>query len=1442
MKASSLKTSRNMKPTTTTLKILTALFVAVATITPMIQAQQNFVQLKDEQIDSLEHLFNKQAQAYVEDRLYLSTNQPIYSPGENIWFSVFVRDAQLKKSNKSEIVHVELKTPSGKIAQQLNLIARNGQAGGDFITSNTMPGGYYKIRAYTDWMLNESDSAGYTKEVLLQKVILPRLKMNLTFDKTSYSKGDEVIAKFSANTNENKPLRNKSFTYELKVDGLKFKEGTSTTGDDGVMYVRYNLPVKMKTRDVQMNVKLDYDGVTEGLNKQISISSNNISLQFYPEGGDLILNTPSRVAFKASDEDGNPVSVDGVIKDTKGHVITEFKTYHKGMGLFHFTPAQGESYYAFIKKPSDVSETWNLPKPLTYGYTMEVNTAGDELLLNIHSTGIFKANIIIQIRGQIYFSASRLLSEGDNEVRISTANFPAGVAQITLLDQQLIPRTERLVFVNRDRQLSVSIETERDQYQSRDKVKATLRTTDASGNPVPAYVLVNVVNDQLVNYADDKSSNILSAMLLEYDLKEKVEDPNFYFDLNESKSLSALDLLMMTSGWRRFSWKQILTQQTPTLTHEGEIASFTILVIDGVTGKPLPHAHLKLKQSGSLFATDNVGKALFTNIDLYEPVALTVSASNYNSEEITISKYATTNTVWLYPTNYIYPDLMMDAAPIQIKGDQIQQQNAEIIMPAPKDIEQVKRRTKPQEDQLKKKEEQDHQELIVDKRINTIFKMDTTIQKQNQTVTYYRTRIFPQKKYAPNISDVRSDFNPTLYFNHALETDINGKVSFEFTTNDLITSFRIIAEGIASSGLIGRQEKLIFTQLPITIQSKLPGTLTSGDLFSLPVIVKNNSSKTITGTVSVRYNVEVFASENKDTTITLPAQTTYVLYRKLKALPVQALDTIQLTFNGTDYSDATTVPVSVDLRGFPVQQSFSGRDLEKSFSFKIKDALPGTVKVTVTAYPSTVSTILKGVSGLLRRPSGCFEQTSMSSYPNAMIMDYLRNSQNGDEKTYAQAKQLLAEGYARLVTFETKQKGYEWFGSAPGHEALTAYGLMQFNEYKMLYKDVDEEMIKRTSDWLLARRNGKGGYQRNPNALDNFGRANEEVTNLYITYALSEAGYSDLAQEIEYSYQTALTSSDPYLLALAANTLLNAKDKARADKLMVKLYATQNAEGALKGAKQSITCSSGIGLDVETTSLGVLAMMRTTYPDYVKIEKSVDYLLNMRNAYGDWGNTQATILALKTISKYSLFSKRTAESGTIIVFIGDKQIGEASFRAGETEPIELSGLEQFIEEGNHNLKIKYKGVKVALPYSVNITYNVARPPSSDACDLSLHTTINTTQCRVGDIVRMTITVQNKRNDAKPFSTAVIGIPAGLSIQASQLKALQTQNRLAYFEIWDNNLVLYFRQIKSNEEIEIPVDLKAEIPGQFEAAASNVFLYYTTEYKDWVMGEKINITK
>src|SRR5262249_34345663 len=150
-----------------------------------------------------------------------------------------------------------------------------------------------------------------------------------------------------------------------------------------------------------------------------------------------------------------------------------------------------------------------------------------------------------------------------------------------------------------------------------------------------------------------------------------------------------------------------------------------------------------------------------------------------------------------------------------------------------------------------------------------------------------------------------------------------------------------------------------------------------------------------------------------------------------------------------------------------------------------------------------------GLDSMLREPHGCFEQTSSTSYPNLLILEYLKEMNQANPALAARARELLDQGYRRLITFESlnpplqQRAGFEWFGcTAPPHEALTAYGLMQFRDLSRVYDGVDPAMVERTRQFLLSRRDGQGGFTRKRD-FHSFGAVSQPVFNAYLTWALT---------------------------------------------------------------------------------------------------------------------------------------------------------------------------------------------------------------------------------------------------------------------------------------------------------------------------------------------------
>src|SRR5262249_31409483 len=142
--------------------------------------------------------------------------------------------------------------------------------------------------------------------------------------------------------------------------------------------------------------------------------------------------------------------------------------------------------------------------------------------------------------------------------------------------------------------------------------------------------------------------------------------------------------------------------------------------------------------------------------------------------------------------------------------------------------------------------------------------------------------------------------------------------------------------------------------------------------------------------------------------------------------------------------------------------------------------------------------------------------------------------------------------------------------------------------------EVDRSMIERTAAWLMSRRDGKGGFLRSSEALDSFGRAGAATTDGYIVWALSEAHrVKGLDAELAAQTRRGLEATDPYLVGLAANTLLNTKAP-EADAVLKRLIGMQGKDGSFPGAKESITMSGGEALAIEATALGALALTKAS--------------------------------------------------------------------------------------------------------------------------------------------------------------------------------------------------------------------------------------------------------
>jgi hypothetical protein len=698
----------------------------------------------------------------------------------------------------------------------------------------------------------------------------------------------------------------------------------------------------------------------------------------------------------------------------------------------------------------------------------------------------------------------------------------------------------------------------------------------------------------------------------------------------------------------------------------------------------------------------------------------------------------------------------------------------------------------------------------------------------------------------------RTDFVDTIYWHPALVLPSGtGEVSFDLC--DSVTTFQVTAFGHTLDGRIGAVTTAVESRLPLVLEPKLPIEVTASDKIDVPVSIANNTSEPRQVTLAVSPTGASLAGEDK-AQLNVKADARARRLLRLQPSVVEGQARLIIAGESAPFTDSVTRTFQVVPEGFPFVGSRS--DMLEGVAHN-EVVLPetwvkGTLKCQVQVYPSTLADLQKGLEALLREPHGCFEQTSTSNYPNLLILDYLKESQQTKPELERRARDLLARGYQKLTSFEcqdpgqNKRRGYEWFGgTAPPHEALTAYGLLQFRDMARVY-DVDVSMVERTKQYLMSRKDGKGGFQRNPRALDTFGRAPDDITNAYIVWALTESGNGDdVEKELAALAAQAKTSKDPYFLSLVATSLLNRGKADEGYTLLKTVAAAQKEDGHLDAANTSITGSGGRDLQIETTALAALGWLKANRPgDFnVPVQKAIKWIGQQRGGYGGFGSTQSTILALKAVIAYTKANKKTAEGGELRLFAGNQAAAHLAFPAGAQEALVLNlpEPEKYLKPGKNAVRVEITGKNV-FPYTLTWSYQTLKPVSAEQCAVRLNTSLDRATADEGETVHLTVTLENTLDKGQGMAVAIVGLPAGLTLpeDMKQLKdhALprnegKDRGLISAWETRGRELILYWRDLAPKQKIEVPLDLICRVPGEYSGPASRAYLYYNADRKHWI---------
>ncbi|MBK7861924.1 MAG: A-macroglobulin complement component [Archangiaceae bacterium] len=1272
----------------------------------------------------------------------------------------------------------------GNIAVQLQLRGPKGEvvAGGNALTQDGVWGFSWEVpseAAGGEYTLSAKypwvGHAPAERKLEVRVYRPPRLKSQITFLRDGYGPGDPVTATLETKRAEGGFPRGARVTAIARVDGAEAARVISKVDDQGRCTVSFALPRSIARGEGSLAFAIEDGGVVETATKTLPILLQTVDLTVFPEGGELISGLPMRVYFEARTPAKKPADLKGVVVDGDGAEVAKFQTEHEGRGRFDFVPRAGARYALRVLEPTGIKGTFPLPEVKAGGATVHAMRE------------VFEPNAAVALQVSSTVAAKVTLSQRERELGFSHVAAGSGQAVsidprgadgvliATVWDKQGNPLAERLVFVQPAKPLSVSLELDPQRHVPGGAMKLKVKTL-SGGKPVSAVVGLTVTDDAVLELIEkrEQAPSLPVMVYLEDEVRE-LADAHVYLDPKNPRAALATDLLLGTQGWRRFA----LLNLADFIAANGDAARRVValklaMVAEDLDGAPGAGMGLgRRMRAGAM--PDLVPRA---------PSAAPPPA----------------------------PAPVAVAKPAPLPEVQAQQQ-PDVLRAA------VGQGARAERARRVAGEEADRKAL----------RSDFVVVRE------YAHALRPGR--APND---RVDFTETLYWSAGTKTDSHGEATVTFALNDSVTSFRASAGGFTTAGALGGASLVFDVTQPFYVEPKLPLEVTEGDVIALPIVMVNGTGEPLANaTLSGSLVGAAPGALGRPVSLAPGARVRQVIEVKVPAskTPLE----VTLTGAAGAYTDTVKRQLRVKPRGFPFEKSFGGLLKARGAAVHAvtipSSAVPGSVSAFATVYPTPLANLTEALARLIQEPYGCFEQTSSTSYPLTMAQQYFVSHTGVDPQLVQRSRETLDKGYQRLVGFECSDKGYEWFGENPGHEALSAFGLLHFTDMSKV-REVDQKMLTNTRAWLLKQRDGSGGFSRKRRALHTWVE-DKDSSNAYITWALLESGERDVAREVASLEEAAPKSKNSYVWALAANAIHLWGDRPRAVALMEKLAAAQQKDGSVGQATQSIVGSGGEALVVEATSLAALAWLRE--PKFAgNVETAIRYLADVCKG-GRYGSTQSTVLALRAIVAYDRQRARPKAAGTVRVLVDGQQVGSAlKFDEKTQGALKLPELSELLSPGDHRIELKMENGS-EMPYALTVKYSAVTPASARETKVDLAVRLATSTVAEGETLEAFATVTNLSAQNLPTVVAIVGLPGGLEPRHDQLKELVKKGTVDAYEVLGRDVVLYWRGMEKGQVREVPLSLVAAVPGRYVGPASRAYEYYTDEFKKWNEGLAVTVT-
>ena len=687
-------------------------------------------------------------------------------------------------------------------------------------------------------------------------------------------------------------------------------------------------------------------------------------------------------------------------------------------------------------------------------------------------------------------------------------------------------------------------------------------------------------------------------------------------------------------------------------------------------------------------------------------------------------------------------------------------------------------------------------------------------------------------------SRIRRHFPETLLWRPEVITDAQGRATVEVPLADSITTWRVGVGAVSADGLLGSTELGIRVFQPFFVDVDLPLALTQNDEVQLNVGVYSYLATEQTVRIELDATDWLEVRGGRSTTVHLgPREITQVAFTVVARRPGEHPVTIRAF--GSEMADAVERRVRVAPDGRAVVDTRNGQ-LEQGATEDLTiptNAIAGANDLVLKIYPGAFSQVVEGLDGILRMPSGCFEQTSSATYPNVLVLDYLRRTHQANAELEMRAQEYINTGYQRLLSYEVDGGGFEWFGHSPAHTVLTAYGLMEFSDMAEVF-EVDHDVIDRTRRWLLDQQSSDGSFRPTEGGIAegaiNAYQGQVLRTTAYVTWALAESGEREprLDAALRYIETNIGTEDDPYTLAVAANALIaGGRD---VDALLRRLDGMKTRDGSLvhwSSESEGATYSRGESLDMETTAIAAYAYLRARYATDTA-HAALAWLVANKDSFGTWQSTQATVHAMRALLLGASRTGNVDDEIVISVVVNDEAEERLTVTEETADVVHTVSLGEHVRTGQNRVRLEVTG-QGDLAYQLVATHYVPRGEGEGEAvePLSIEVSYDTTSLAAGDTLTARASITYNREGAAQMTLVDLGIPPGFELQTDAFDELQRAGRIERYTTTGRQVVLYFRELRSGEPVTFEYQMRAQYPLRVQTPRSTAYQYYEPEVRD-----------